>query len=51
MRKRFYHERVCSCAPKEGMVFLTAKGQDFFYYWEDYDPTLQDLYFVIDDWS
>ena len=25
MRKRFYHERVCSCAPKEGMVFLTAK--------------------------
>lgn len=36
---------------KEGQGELPPKGQDFFYYWEDLDPTLQDLYFVIDDWS
>ena len=25
MRKRFYHERVCSCSPVEGMKFIEAR--------------------------
>jgi hypothetical protein len=30
---------------------LPPQAQDFFYYWEDFDPTEQDLYFKIDDWD
>lgn len=36
---------------REGQGSLPPQAQDFFHYWEDFDPTLQDLYFKIDDWS
>lgn len=30
---------------------LPPQAQDFFHYWEDFDPTAQDMYFKIDDWD
>lgn len=35
----------------EGQGELPPYAQDFFSYWEGIDPTTQDLYFRIDDWS
>ncbi len=36
---------------REGQGELPPQAQDFFQYWEDVDPTVQDLYFKVDDWS
>ena len=36
---------------REGQGYLPPQAQDFFYYWEDFDPTVQNLYFKIDDWD
>ena len=36
---------------REGQGELPPQAQDFFHYWEDFDPTEQDLFFVIDDWT
>jgi len=35
----------------EGQGSLPSQSQDFFYYWSDFDPLAQDLYYEIDDWS
>ena len=36
---------------RDGQGELPPQAQDFFYYWEDFDPTEQDMYFKIDDWD
>ena len=36
---------------REGQGELPPCAQDFYDYWEDFDPTVQDLYFKIDDWD
>ena len=36
---------------REGQGDLPPQSQDFFNYWNDYDPTTEDLYFKIDDWD
>ena len=36
---------------REGQGELPSQAQDFFHYWEDFDPTVQDLYYKVDDWD
>ena len=36
---------------REGQGDLPPQAQDFFYYWEDFDPLEQNLYFKVDDWD
>ena len=36
---------------RDGQDDLPPEAQDFFHYWEDYDPLEENLYFRIDDWD
>ncbi len=51
MRREAMQEQATQRLFREGQGELPPQAQDFFYYWEDFDPTEQDLYFKIDDWD
>ena len=51
MRDKAIAQQATDRIFREGQGFLPPQSQDFFYYWEDFDPLTQDHYFKIDDWS
>lgn len=51
MRNEALAEQATERLFREGQGELPPCAQDFFYYWQDFDPTTQDLYFKIDDWD
>jgi len=44
-------KRIDDVRNREGQGDLPPQAQDFFYYWDDFDPLEQNLYFKVDDWD